>query len=50
MKSKETEIVNELNKVQGKAMDIGGYYFPDEVLANNAMRPSLALNDIIDSI
>lgn len=50
LKSKETEIVNELNKVQGNAMDIGGYYFPDEVLANNAMRPSLALNDIIDSI
>jgi len=44
----ETTIVDELNAVQGTAMDIGGYYAPNEELAVAAMRPSATLNGIID--
>ncbi|MCG8571718.1 MAG: NADP-dependent isocitrate dehydrogenase [Spirochaetes bacterium] len=43
-------ILNQLNSVQGKSIDIDGYYFPDEKLACQAMRPSEILNNIIDSI
>ncbi|MBK7106528.1 MAG: NADP-dependent isocitrate dehydrogenase [Ignavibacteriae bacterium] len=46
----ESKIVEELISVQGKQVDLGGYYFPDEELANNIMRPSKILNSIIDSI
>jgi len=42
------EIVQELLDCQGKAMDIGGYYFPDPVLTSQAMRPSVTFNQIID--
>ncbi len=40
----EATIVAELNEVQGQAMDIGGYYYPDLALATAAMRPSATLN------
>ena len=40
----------ELIEVQGKAMDIGGYFMPDDSLAAKAMRPSATLNAIIDAI
>ncbi len=46
----EAKIVGELNSVQGPAMDIGGYYLPNEALATDAMRPSATFNAIIDSI
>ncbi|MFV0248596.1 MAG: NADP-dependent isocitrate dehydrogenase [Tenacibaculum sp.] len=46
----ESLIVNELNEVQGKAANIGGYYQPDDKLANAVMRPSSVLNNIIESI
>ena len=48
--SKQAEIVDELNAVQGKPVDIGGYYFPDDEKAIAAMRPSATFNAIIDSI
>ena len=44
----EERIVDELNGVQGRSMDIGGYYLPDEDLARAAMRPSPTLNAVID--
>jgi isocitrate dehydrogenase len=44
----EALIVNELNEVQGKSMDIGGYYKPNDHLGSKAMRPSKTLNRIID--
>lgn len=50
MAANEATIVNELNDAQGSAMDIGGYYNPDEDLASKAMRPSSTLNNIIDSV
>jgi isocitrate dehydrogenase len=40
----EQAIVAELNAVQGQAMDIGGYYFPDPEQAAAAMQPSSTLN------
>ncbi|NKB34789.1 MAG: NADP-dependent isocitrate dehydrogenase [Pseudomonadales bacterium] len=43
----EEKIVEELNSVQGVAMDVGGYYKPDSELASASMRPSATLNDII---
>ena len=46
----ESKIVAELNGVQGKPMNIGGYYFPDPEKAAAAMRPSQTLNAIIDAI
>jgi isocitrate dehydrogenase len=40
----------ELDAAQGDAVDIGGYYHPDDALASKAMRPSATLNEIIDGI
>ena len=50
MLANEEAIVNQLNDAQGTAMNIGGYYAPDETLAERAMRPSSILNDIINDI
>ncbi|MBU2344861.1 MAG: NADP-dependent isocitrate dehydrogenase [Gammaproteobacteria bacterium] len=43
----EAKIVLELNSVQGKAVDIGGYYKPDDALASKAMRPSDTFNQAL---
>ena len=50
LKSKESQIVSELNGVQGKPVDIGGYYLPNQTLVSNAMRPSKTFNNIVDSL
>ncbi len=50
LKSNEEKIVNELISVQGKPVDVGGYYLPDDKKANEVMRPSLTLNKIIDEM
>ncbi len=47
---KEAVILDELNGVQGKAVDIKGYYAPCEESASAAMRPSATLNAVIDGI
>ncbi|PIE02153.1 MAG: isocitrate dehydrogenase (NADP(+)) [Acidobacteria bacterium] len=49
LQEKEKEIVRELIVIQGKPVDIGGYYLPDCDLAEKAMRPSSTLNAIIDN-
>lgn len=46
----ESAIVNELNKIQGVKIDIGGYYKPDEKKTSEAMRPSKTFNDILASV
>ncbi|MBT8118844.1 MAG: NADP-dependent isocitrate dehydrogenase [Gammaproteobacteria bacterium] len=46
----EEKIVEQLNAVQGKAVDIGGYYRPDEEKAAQVMRPSASLNAVINSL
>jgi isocitrate dehydrogenase len=43
-------ILQELNQVQGREVDIGGYYFPDRERTAEAMRPSGTLNGIIAEI
>ena len=35
---------------QGKPVDVGGYYHPDDAKASKAMRPSPTLNAIVDAI
>nr|MBF0222495.1 NADP-dependent isocitrate dehydrogenase [Desulfobulbaceae bacterium] len=46
----EAKIVDELNVAQGAPVDLGGYYFPDEKKAEQAMRPSATFNAIIDAM
>ncbi|GAB3146479.1 NADP-dependent isocitrate dehydrogenase [Microbacterium neimengense] len=46
----EETIVAELLAVQGKSVDIGGYYHPSPRLVEEVMRPSATLNRIIDAI
>ncbi|MEO6079394.1 MAG: NADP-dependent isocitrate dehydrogenase [Steroidobacteraceae bacterium] len=46
----ESAIVDELAAVQGKPVDIGGYYHPDVRLCAAAMRPSAIFNKVIDAL
>lgn len=46
----EAKIVAELNSVQGKAADIGGYYQPDLSKLDAVMRPSATFNAAIASL
>ena len=46
----EKKIVDELNSVQGKPVDIGGYYMPDAKKLEAVMRPSATLNAALASI
>jgi isocitrate dehydrogenase len=46
----EAKIVAELNSVQGKAAEMGGYYRPDKAKTAQLMRPSASLNAIIDGL
>ncbi len=46
----EDKILAELKAAQGKPVDIGGYYQPDEARASQAMRPSPTLNQALASI
>lgn len=47
LSSQEQNIVDELNSVQGKSTDIGGYYYADPELCKKLMRPSSTFNDIL---
>jgi isocitrate dehydrogenase len=46
----EKKILAELNSVQGKPVDIGGYYMPDAKKLEAVMRPSATLNAALASI
>jgi isocitrate dehydrogenase len=46
----EAKIVEELLAVQGKPVDIGGYYLPNDALASAALRPSATFNQVINSL
>ncbi len=48
LQAHEAKILDELITIQGVTVDIDGYYFPNEVLVSNAMRPSETLNSIIN--
>ncbi|HSC86411.1 MAG TPA: NADP-dependent isocitrate dehydrogenase [Polyangiaceae bacterium] len=43
----EAKIVEELIAVQGKPVDVGGYYQPNDELATKALRPSATFNAIL---
>lgn len=46
----EAAIIDELNSVQGVAMDVGGYYKPNAEKAAAAMRPSKTFNEILSKV
>ncbi len=46
----EKKIVDELNAVQGKPVDIGGYYMPDVKKVEAVMRPSATFNAALASV
>jgi isocitrate dehydrogenase len=50
MKENEAKINEELIGAQRKSQDVGGYYHPNSEKTYAAMRPSAALNDIVDGI
>jgi isocitrate dehydrogenase len=50
LEKNEQAIVAELLAVQGKPVDIGGYYHPAPELTAKAMRPSATLNTILASV
>ena len=48
LEANEEAIVSELAEVQGKAVDIAGYYRPDEAKTTAVMRPSATLNKALE--
>ncbi len=50
LRSKESQITNELIQAQGTSQEIGGYYKPNTKLVEEAMRPSATLNAILNTI
>jgi len=50
LQENEEKINAELIGAQGKPQDLGGYYNPDPVKTEKAMRPSATLNAIVDAI
>ncbi|MDA0237576.1 MAG: NADP-dependent isocitrate dehydrogenase, partial [Proteobacteria bacterium] len=43
-------IIDELRSVQGRRVDIGGYYHPDVKKVAQVMRPSVTFNSIINAV
>ncbi|MFB7090119.1 NADP-dependent isocitrate dehydrogenase [Streptomyces sp. NPDC056296] len=50
LSANEQKIVDELNAVQGKPAEIGGYYQPDPAKAAEVMRPSATWNETLASL
>ncbi|MET4694624.1 NADP-dependent isocitrate dehydrogenase [Endozoicomonas lisbonensis] len=50
LKDNEAAIIEELNSVQGVAMDMGGYYHPDPERLAKAMRPSTLFNNALSAL
>lgn len=48
LEANETRIMAELDAAQGSAVDIGGYYFPNEAKMTSAMRPSATFNALLE--
>ena len=47
LRKNEEKIIAELNEIQRTAVNIGGYYKPNEALATKSMRPNSLLNSIL---
>ncbi|AUZ83271.1 NADP-dependent isocitrate dehydrogenase [Methylophaga nitratireducenticrescens] len=43
----EARIIEDLIEVQGKPVEMGGYYLPDDAMMLNIMRPSVTFNQIL---
>jgi isocitrate dehydrogenase len=50
LSASEKTIVGELAAVQGKPVDIGGYYHPSPAACAGHMRPSATFNGVIDAL
>ena len=50
LRENEIKIAEELISAQGKPMDLGGYYLPDDEKVATAMRPSQTFNDALASL
>lgn len=50
LKDNEQTIAHELLNAQGKHVDMGGYYKPDETLTTKAMRPSETFNKALETL
>ncbi|GAB4221823.1 MAG: NADP-dependent isocitrate dehydrogenase [Francisella sp.] len=50
LKANEDKIIKEFNDVQGKKVDIGGYYHMDKAKVEAVMRPSKTFNMILEKI
>jgi isocitrate dehydrogenase len=50
LKANEDKIANDLISVQGKPVDLGGYYVFNDKKASEVMRPSAVFNNIIDEM
>jgi isocitrate dehydrogenase len=50
LQGNESKISEELLSAQGRPVDVCGYYLPDDVMAEKAMRPSPIFNAIIDAL
>jgi len=50
LKSNENKIVDDLNEIQGVALEIEGYYDTNDELVANAMRPIEKFNNIISQL
>jgi isocitrate dehydrogenase len=50
LRANEAKIVEELISVQGKSLDLKGYYHPNEELTTKAMRPSSTFNSILEKL
>ena len=50
LEKNEQKINQEMLAAQGRPVDIGGYYKPDETLVEKEMRPSPTFNAIIDAL
>ncbi len=46
----ESTIIEDLTKVQGNAVDMGGYYLPDDAEMLGIMRPSETFNEILATL
>ncbi|MDO6517097.1 NADP-dependent isocitrate dehydrogenase [Zobellia uliginosa] len=50
IQAEESKIVDELMQAQGSPQNIGGYYKPDDILVEEAMRPSKTFNAILETV
>jgi isocitrate dehydrogenase len=50
LEQNEAKIIGELTAAQGKPVDLGGYYHPNQDKTTKAMRPSPTFNAVVDAI